>query len=140
MNLKKLWRKNKTLNLKYLGIKVKTALAVTLTLVILSLVISFNSDILAAFRLVFGTVFSLFIPGFFVSHIFFEADSKSIDSLERLALSFALSISVVPLIIFYLNLIGIKITTLNSVLTIIGVILISVGIIELKRRRKSSKK
>ena len=46
------------------------------------------------------------------------------DLIEKITLSFALSIAVVPLTIFYLNKIGMKINTINSILTIIGIIII----------------
>ncbi len=49
--------------------------------------------------------------------------------IERIALSFALSIAIVPLVVFYLNLIGLKINLLNSFLTIIGIIVVSFGIL-----------
>jgi len=49
--------------------------------------------------------------------------------IERIALSFALSIAVVPLVVFYLNLIGVKINLLNSFLTILGIIAVSLGIL-----------
>ena len=47
-----------------------------------------------------------------------KAEKGSIDWLERIALSFALSIAIVPLVIFYLNLAGLRITALNSFLVI----------------------
>ncbi len=83
-----------------------------------------------AFRIVFGAVYVLFLPGFAMSFIFF--DKGNIDLLERIALSFALSISVVPLVVFYLNLIGMKINALNVSLIILGIILISLVIIRKK--------
>ncbi|MCX6707666.1 MAG: DUF1616 domain-containing protein, partial [Candidatus Woesearchaeota archaeon] len=59
-------------------------------------------------------------------------DSKkenAIDWLERIALSFALSIAIVPLVVFYLNLMGIRINLLNTSLIILGIIIISIIIL-----------
>mgnify|MGYP001559737728 CR=1 FL=1 len=58
-----------------------------------------------------------------------KEDKGSIDWIERIALSFALSIAIVPLVVFYLNLIGIKINLLNSFLTILGIIILSLIIL-----------
>ncbi|MBU4086977.1 MAG: DUF1616 domain-containing protein, partial [Nanoarchaeota archaeon] len=100
--------------------------------------------ILDSLRIVFGSVYVLFIPGFIISFIFFpktkEFDSKSeekgsIDWIERVALSFALSIALVPLAVFYLNLIGVKINLLNSFLTILGILIIAGIILRLRKRK-----
>ena len=105
---------------------------------------------LESFRIVFGSIYVLFLPGFIISYIFFpktgsldnknEKDSGSIDWLERIALSFALSIAVVPLAVFYLNLIGVKINLLNSFLTILGIIVVSCGIIYWRNKKNISSK
>ncbi|MDP2395551.1 MAG: DUF1616 domain-containing protein [bacterium] len=60
-------------------------------------------SIIKLLRIVFGSIFILFLPGYILTMTFF--DEKEIDFLERFALSFALSISVVPLLSFYFNLI-----------------------------------
>jgi uncharacterized membrane protein len=90
------------------------------------------------------------LPGFIISYIFFpetrafedsdseeveDKKSRGIDWIERIALSFALSIAIVPLAVFYLNLIGVKINLINSSLTIFGIIVISLIIIYFKNRR-----
>ncbi len=105
---------------------------------------------LESFRIVFGSIYVLFLPGFIISYIFFpktgsldnknEKDSGSIDWLERIALSFALSIAVVPLAVFYLNLIGVKINLLNSFLTILAIILISSWILYWRNKKNISSK
>ena len=100
---------------------------------------------LSSFRIVFGSIFVLFIPGFIISYIFFpktkEFDSKdkeegAIDWIERIALSFALSIAIVPLAVFYFNLAGIKINLLNSFLIILIIISVSLGIIYWKNLKR----
>jgi LPXTG-motif cell wall-anchored protein len=124
--------------------KIKTlnrTLSTILILSIISLALNFftNLGMLESLRIVFGSIYVLFLPGFILTYAFFpktkEFDSKredresgSVDWIERIALSFALSIAIVPLAVFYLNLIGVKINLLNSSLTILGIILIGVGL------------
>lgn len=121
-------------------------LTIILVLVVISLVLSLFTSLtsLESFRIIFGSIYVLFIPGFIISFIFFPKtkgfDSKSdekegIDWIERIALSFALSIAIVPLAVFYLNLTGIKINLLNSFLTILGIIFISSIILYWKRKK-----
>lgn len=97
-----------------------------------------NLSYFESLRIIFGSIYVLFLPGFIISYIFFPKtrefesgeDKKNkktdaVDWIERIALSFALSIAIVPLVVFYLNLIGLKINLLNSFLTILGIIIIS---------------
>lgn len=93
-------------------------------------------------RIIFGSIYVLFLPGFIISYIFFpktkeyeSQEKNSIDWIERIALSFALSIAIVPLAVFYLNLVGLKINLLNSFLTVLGVIIISLGILYFKNKK-----
>ncbi len=65
----------------------------------------------------------LFIPGFAVSWLFF--DKCQIDWLERVALSFALSVSIVPLLMFYANLMGVPINKLTVISTVILILCLS---------------
>jgi len=104
-------------------------LLVILTIISLAVMFFAHIGFLEASRIVFGSVYVLFIPGFVISYIFFPKNNKSIDWIERIALSFALSIAIVPLVVFYLNLIGIKISFISSFLTILGIILVSFGIL-----------
>ena len=120
-------------------------------MVVLSLVINqFTSlGIGQSIRVVFGGFYMLFLPGFVLSYVFFpktrrfdasesgkEKNKQEIDWIERIALSFALSIAVVPLGIFYLNLLGIRITPINSFLTVLGIILVGLGLLWWKTRRR----
>jgi uncharacterized membrane protein len=61
-----------------------------------------NHIVISTLRIIFGSIFILFLPGYLLTLSFF--DEKEIDFLESFALSFALSISVVPLLSFYFNL------------------------------------
>jgi uncharacterized membrane protein len=68
-------------------------------------------------RLIFGSIFILFVPGFAWSWIFFKKDK--IDWIERIALSVGLSIAMVPLVILWLNYVfNVSITLLNTTLAV----------------------
>ena len=83
-------------------------------------------------RAILGFIFVFFLPGFAWTLVFFRG--KQINVIERIALSFGLSIAVVTISILSLNmLIGIKITGLNSVLIIMAVTLIPVVFYYLNR-------
>ena len=74
-------------------------------------------SVLEGFRIFFGLVFILFVPGFAWSYVFFAR--RNIDWIERVTLSVGLSIAVVPLTVFWLNWIfDIKITLLNTSLIV----------------------
>lgn len=73
-----------------------------------------------------------FVPGFALSYAFFPKDE--IDWIERIALSFGLSIAVVPLLVFYMNrFLGVKI---DIVSVSIVILLVTVGAIVYLRRIK----
>lgn len=111
----------------------KTLFVAVLGLLLLSVGLSFTAlSLLESLRIVFGSVYVLFLPGFVLSYAFFN--SSEIDWLERIALSFGLSIAIVPLVVFYLNLIGLRISLVNTSLTVLGVILISVGLLYAKSK------
>lgn len=89
-------------------------------------------DALEGLRLFFGGLFVLFVPGFAWSYVFFA--KKNIDWIERVALSFGLSIALVPLTVFWFNwLFHMKFTLLNTSLTVLGLTLFA-GIYVLARR------
>ena len=107
-------------------------LGVILGLAILSLIISIWLGVQQSFRIVFGSVYVLFLPGLVMTFVFFPIKNrgeKEIDILERIALSFALSIAIVPLLVFYLNLVGMKINVLNTSLVIAFIILVGLAIV-----------
>ncbi len=87
-------------------------------------------DKLPAIRAILGFILVFFLPGFAWTLIFF----KQVNIIERIALSFGLSIAVVTLIILTLNvLIGIRITGLHSLLIIIIITIIPLTFYYLKR-------
>jgi len=119
------------------------------SLVIISFIIAIaaKQTILSSLRIVFGSVYVLFIPGFVISYIFFpkthefeenksnhNKEKGAIDWIERIALSFALSIAIVPLAVFYLNLIGLKINLINSFFTIFSIIILAIIILIIKSK------
>src|SRR3989344_1792487 len=107
-------------------------------LLILSLVLTFfKLNLIESLRIVYGSFYVLFLPGYFVTYLLFHKNlnkQEDIDFIERLALSFALSIAIVPLVVFYLNLLGMKINFLNTFLTILGIILITFVIMLIKKK------
>ena len=83
-------------------------------------------------RLIFGGIFILFIPGLAWSYVFFLR--KNIDWIERIALAFGLSIALVPLSVFWLNwLFDMKVTLLNTSLTVAGLVIIAAALIFVRR-------
>jgi uncharacterized membrane protein len=81
---------------------------------------------------IIGGAYVFFIPGFFLSYIFFKPGK--IDWIERLVFSFGISIAVMPLTTFYSNLLGLSITQTNVVLQSTTIIFIT-GIILLIQLR-----
>jgi uncharacterized membrane protein len=83
-----------------------------------------------------SVLYILFLPGFFLSFVFFK--HGTIDPIERLALSFGLSIAVVPLVAFYSRLLGIPITSPIVMIEATVIILITGIILSLTHMRKKS--
>ncbi|MBO8183457.1 MAG: DUF1616 domain-containing protein [Archaeoglobus sp.] len=82
-------------------------------------------------RIIVGSIYVLFLPGLVWSFVFFN--KGEIDWIERIALSFGLSIALVPLSVFWMNyLFKIKINIIN--VSIIIAILILVPLIYLVRK------
>ncbi len=82
-------------------------------------------------RIIFGSVFVLFLPGLAWSFVFFK--KEEIDVIERIALSFGLSIALVPLAVFWLNFfLGIKINLLSVSIVILAIIGTAAGTYRLK--------
>lgn len=134
-------------------IKVLLILALVLFVLSFLVVLIFGFPIKQTLRVVFGSVYVLFVPGFIWSYVFFpkkspsnppfkkeeasspflqkeeaERDSeKPLDLIERITLSIALSMAMGPLLIFFLNKVGVKINSINSFLELL--ILITAGIV-----------
>lgn len=67
---------------------------------------------------ILGLVLVLFLPGFVATYVIFPKKDE-IDEVERFALSFGLSIAIVPLMVFALSIVGIQINLVNIVLEIV---------------------
>ncbi|MFC1874074.1 hypothetical protein ACFLYX_02095 [Chloroflexota bacterium] len=86
-----------------------------------------------AVRAVLGVLLVMFLPGFAWTLVFF----RQLRVLERMVVSFGLSVAVVTLSLFSINLLlGVKITGLNSVLAIIILTIVPVAIYYLIRSVK----
>ena len=78
-------------------------------------------EILELLRIPIGSIFVLFLPGYAWSFVFFK--KGEIELIERTALSFGLSIALVPLIVFWLNwLLKIRINMVTVTAVILGLI------------------
>lgn len=113
------------------------ALSMYLCAALLALLLALFSQLLSvaeAFRITLGITTILILPGYALTYCFFPTQKQEgIDWLERSALSIALSIAVVPLLLFYLNLIGVPITALSSVCTSLGITLAALIIVRTRR-------
>ena len=90
---------------------------------ILDLILPFF-DSAPAIRAILGLILVLFLPGFTWTLVFFSND-RQINVVERLALSFGLSIAIVTLSILALNIVlGVRITGTNAVLVILAITII----------------
>jgi len=81
---------------------------------------------------ILGAIIVLFVPGCALTFVLFKGGE--IDNIERIVMSFALSIASVPLILFYLSWgFGIKINLINSLVVIFLIVLFSL-IVWVKKR------
>ena len=85
---------------------------------------------LPVLRAILGFVIVFFLPGFAWTLVFF----KRVNIIERVALSFGLSIALVTLSVIVLHvLLGIRITGVNSLLIIIVIVIIPLVFYYLKK-------
>ncbi len=78
-------------------------------------------DILGVFRVIFGFILVLFIPGYALSWAFFPR-KEELGFMERMAISFVLSIASVMLSVLFIDLVlGVDTTPENIVITILAV-------------------
>ena len=101
-------------------------------LFLLAIALSFsNFSFVQSFRIVFGSVYVLFLPGYVLGYLFFKS---SIDIIDRIVLSIALSMTVVPLLTFFSNFFfGLKISFLSSFVIISLVIAVSLVLLRYKK-------
>ena len=84
--------------------------------------------------LIIESIFVFFLPGFFLSFVFFKL--KKIDFFERFVYSFGISVAVVPLLVFYCNLFGIRISLLTVILEISCVFFITGALLAIQHIRE----
>ena len=78
-------------------------------------------------RIILGAIVVLFIPGYAMTFALFK--EREIDKIERITLSFALSIALVPLVLFYLNQgLGIRINLINLIVIILFIVIFSLTV------------
>lgn len=107
-------------------------------LIAISIGLSFTSlTVLQSFRIIFGSVFLLLLPGYVWSFVFWKR--QEIDFIERFALSLALSLALVPLIVYALNRVGVPITLRNSIVEISGLILVGIVLLLILQRFAKNK-
>jgi len=95
------------------------------------------AEVTEVLRIIVGSIFVFFLPGFAWSYVFFK--KNEIDVIERIVLSFGLSIAIVPLTIFWLNfLFEIRITFVNISAVVVSLTIIAF-VISSVRSRMSSK-
>lgn len=118
----------------------KWLVATLIALLIISLILTPLTKLtfLESIKTVFGAVFLLFLPGYLITYIFIK--KNDIDHIERIALGFALSIAIVPLLMFCLNLVGLKINLISSTLVVSIIILITIIILLKNKNEKTRKK
>jgi len=83
-------------------------------------------------RIVLWSVVLLFLPWYRITEAVWHGDR--LDYLEHMALSFAFSLSVVPLLVFYVNLIGFPITQYMVLSIVIALLVLCIGLM-LRRKR-----
>ena len=89
-------------------------------------------DSVPAVRVTLSFILVFFLPGFAWTLVFFS--HRQINTVERLALSFGLSIAVVTLTILALHkLVGVRVTGFNSVLLILAITIIPMTFYYLKK-------
>jgi len=93
---------------------------------------------------ILATMFTLFLPGFFLSLAIFR--KGEISYVERFILSFVFSIALIPLFLFYISILGISIRPLILIFVVLAVIVLSIAVItgrsfvRIKNRKKETSK
>lgn len=102
-------------------------------LFLIALIFSFGSLTLSqSLKFIYGGLFVLFLPGYVITELF----SKKEWILEKIVMSFVLSIATVSLGFFLLiKLFGMKITPITSIISILGIIVIAF-LIKYRKRLK----
>jgi len=109
-------------------------------------------NLLATLQVMAGFVLIIFVPGLLLTFIFFpkikltnqdrqdKTPATPLDWFERILLSLAFSLATVPLVLFLLNRLGMKITQLNAVIAVGAFILLELAFLAIKYYSKKSTK
>ena len=111
-------------------------LKITIAIILLffiSMVVFYYFPGLKILRTIFGSVYVLFLPGLVLTYAFFR--EREVDIIERITLSFALSIAAVPIFVFYLNLVGMRINLVNVSVVVIAIVGLGLGKIFWPKRK-----
>lgn len=106
-------------------------------LLIFTLILSIWLTFLRSFQVIFGAVYLLFLPGFVWSWVIWK--ENKLDNLERSILSLVISISLVPLVVLFLNKLGIRINPVNSTIEVFGVIILGGLALFIRNRMRVAK-
>ncbi|MCS7098465.1 MAG: DUF1616 domain-containing protein [Candidatus Methanomethyliaceae archaeon] len=108
------------------------ALSLLIALCIISIYGSDLSPIIGAFRIIIGSIFVLFLPGYALIEALYPEESN-LSPLERFALSIGLSLALVPLVGLLLNYTpwGIR---LNPILASLSILSLSLALISSYRK------
>lgn len=101
----------------------KSGLLATSIMIILALflwlILLFWYSPFFAFRISFGSLYTLFFPGLVWSYPIFK--ENNLELFERIVLSIALSTALIPVAFFIANTFGMKINLINSFWLILGI-------------------
>lgn len=96
--------------------KIAIVTAIPLSVIVL---LSFIFDFYVALRILCTLVFVLVMPGYWFINLFYKP--KEMDLFERIILALVMSLIIVPLPLFYLNKIGLKLNLLNNVMVVLAI-------------------
>ena len=89
-------------------------------------------DALGLLRLIFGSLF-LLAPGLAWGYLFYQR--RQVGWIERLVIALGLSLVLIPLAVFWLNLtLGVKVTLLNVMLIVSGLTVVPLAYLALRAR------
>lgn len=97
-----------------------------ITSIFLFAILQTNQNIfyVKAINITFGSIFVLFLPWYFLTANFFK--NKKLDTIEKFALSFLLSISIIPLLMIHINSLNISINQISLYLVALSIILANI--------------
>lgn len=96
-------------------------------------------DYLEIIRAIIGSLFVLILPGLAWTYVFYR--KNEVSAVERVILSFGLSIALISAAVYFLNkLAGVKITLVNIVIIIAILILMPLVVVFLRYKKLPTQK